>query len=177
MRVTPRTFDRSEQSVSLDRALEALGRRKWIALLTFAAVFGAAASVALSLPDVYRATATVLVERQQVSEVFVTPSVTAELETRIQTIEQQVMSRTRLTELISRLNLYPEARKKAPIEALVARMRRDIRLELKGVEQRMTGRNATIAFTIGYSGREPGTVAAVANALAGLYVEENTKTR
>jgi succinoglycan biosynthesis transport protein ExoP len=163
--------------MSLDRVLEALGRRKWVALLVFAAVFGAATGIALSLPDIYRATATVLVERQQVSEVFVTPSVTAELETRIQTIEQQVMSRTRLTELISRLNLYPEARKKAPIEALVNRMRRDIRLELKGVEQRMTGRNATIAFTISYSGRSPGTVATVANALAGLYVEENTKTR
>src|SRR6266851_2716380 len=139
--MTYRTSDRGEQSVSLDRALEALGRRKWGALLVFAAVFGAAASVALSLPDIYRATATVLVERQQVSEVFVTPSVTAELETRIQTIEHQVMSRIRLTELISRLNLYPEARKKAPIETLVGRMRRDIRLELKGVEQRMTGRN------------------------------------
>jgi polysaccharide chain length determinant protein (PEP-CTERM system associated) len=163
--------------VSLDRVLEPLGRRKWLALLVFAAVFGAAASVALSLPDIYRATATVLVERQQVSEVFVTPSVSAELETRIQTIEQQVMSRTRLAELISRLNLYPEARRKAPIETLVGRMRRDIRLELKGVEQRMTGRNATIAFTISYSGRDPRTVATVANALARLYVDENTKSR
>jgi polysaccharide biosynthesis transport protein len=175
--VTYRTADRSEQSVSLDRALEALGRRKWVALLVVAAVFGAAVSVARSLPDIYRATTTVLVEQRQVSEVFVTTSVTAELETRIQTIEQQVMSRTRLTELISRLNLYPEAQKKAPIEALVGRMRRDIRLELKGVEQRTTGRNETIAFTISYSGRDPGTVATVANALAGLYVEENTKTR
>jgi polysaccharide chain length determinant protein (PEP-CTERM system associated) len=172
-----RTSDRSEPSVSLDRVLEPLGRRKWLALLVFAAVFGAAASVALSLPDIYRATATVLVERQQVSEVFVTPSVSAELETRIQTIEQQVMSRTRLAELISRLNLYPEARRKAPIETLVGRMRRDIRLELKGVEQRMTGRNATIAFTISYSGRDPRTVATVANALARLYVDENTKSR
>jgi succinoglycan biosynthesis transport protein ExoP len=172
-----RTSHRGEPSLGLDRAWEAVWRRKWLALLVFAAVFGAAASVALSLPDIYRATATVLVERQQVSESFVTSSVTAELETRIQTIEQQVMSRTRLTDLISRLNLYPEARKKAPIETLVARMRRDIRLELKGVEQRMTGRNATIAFTITYSGRDPQTVATVANALAGLYVDENTKTR
>src|ERR1700716_816875 len=164
--MTYRTSDRSEQSMSLDRILEALGRRTWVALLVFAAVFGAAASIALSPPDIYPATATVLVERQQVSEVFVTPSGSAELETRIQTIEQQVMSRTRLTELISRLNLYPEARRKAPIEALVNRMRRDIRLELKGVEQRMTGRNATLAFTISYSGRDPRTVATVANALA-----------
>ena len=176
--MTYRTSDRIEQSVNLDRVVEALGRRKWVALLVFAAVFGAAASVAKSLPDIYRATATVLVEQQQVSEAFVTASaVTAELETRIQTIEQQVMSRTRLTELISRLNLYPEAQKKVPIEALVGRLRRDIRLELKGVEQRTTGRNETIAFTISYSGRDPGTVATVANALAGLYVEENTRTR
>jgi succinoglycan biosynthesis transport protein ExoP len=176
--MTYRAPDRLEPSVNLDRVVEALGRRKWVALLVFAAVFGAAASVARSLPDIYRATATVLVEQQQVSEAFVTASaVTAELETRIQTIEQQVMSRTRLTELISRLNLYPEAQRKAPMEALVARLRRDIRLELKGVEQRTTGRNETIAFTISYSGRDPGTVATVANALAGLYVEENTRTR
>jgi succinoglycan biosynthesis transport protein ExoP len=175
--MTSRTSDRLEPSVNLDRVVEALGRRKWVALLVFAAVFGAAASAAKSLPDIYRATATVLVEQQQVSEVFVTQSVTAELETRIQTIEQQVMSRTRLTELISRLNLYPEAQKKAPIETLVGRLRRDIRLELKGVEQHTTGRNETIAFTLSYSGRDPATVATVANALAGLYVEENTKTR
>jgi polysaccharide chain length determinant protein (PEP-CTERM system associated) len=55
-------------------------------------------------------------------------------------------------------------------------MRRDIRLELKGVDQ-TTGRTATIAFTLGYSGRDPDTVAQVANTLVGLYVEENTKSR
>ena len=56
----------------------------------------AVAAAALSLPDLYRASATVLVERQEVSEAFVRPSVTAELETRIQTIHQQVMSRAQV---------------------------------------------------------------------------------
>src|SRR5690348_16688090 len=102
--------------------------------------------MARALPDLYRATASVIVERQQVSEAFVRGSVTAELETRIQTIREQVMSRARLANLILRFDLYPETRKKAPIDSVVARMRRDIQLELKGIEQPMSGRMATIAF-------------------------------
>jgi succinoglycan biosynthesis transport protein ExoP len=154
-----------------------LERRIWWALLAFTAVLGGSTTLALSLPDLYRSTATVIVEREQVSEAFVRPSVTGELETRIQMIREQVMSRARLTELIGRLDLYPDARKSVPLDMVVERMRRDIRLELKGVEQPLSGRTATIAFTISYLGREPHVVADVANALAGLYVKENTRIR
>jgi polysaccharide chain length determinant protein (PEP-CTERM system associated) len=152
-------------------------RRKWVALLVFAAVFAVVASLIIWLPDVYRAAATVLVERQQVSEAFVRPSVTAELETRIQTIRQEIMSRARLADLITRFDLYPDLReKRAPIDVMVEQMRRDIQLDLNGVEP-LGGRTATIAFTVSYTGREPQTVAQVANTLASFYVEENTKTR
>lgn len=158
-------------------AFEAWQRRKWLAALVFGAVVAATFCVTLALPDLYRATASVLVERQQVSEAFVRPSVTAELETRIQTIHQQVMSRARLTDVINRLDLYRDLKDDdVPLDAIVQRMRRDIELELKGVDQ-STGRTATIAFTLGYSGRDPETVALVANTLVGLYVEENTKSR
>jgi succinoglycan biosynthesis transport protein ExoP len=126
---------------NFDLAVDAWSRRKWLALLVFSAVAGAAVTVAVSLPNLYRAAATVLVERQQVSEAFVRPSVTAELETRLQTIREDVMSRSRLSELIGRLGLYPELRPKVPLEALVARMRRDIELELKGVDSMMRPRD------------------------------------
>ena len=69
--------------------------------MTFLAVFAGVVTLVLSLPNVYRATATAIVERQQVSEAFVRPSVTTELETRIQTIHKQVTSRARLTALSS----------------------------------------------------------------------------
>jgi succinoglycan biosynthesis transport protein ExoP len=167
----------THSSQNLDLVLDAWGRRKWLALLVFAAVSGGAATVAMSLPNLYRASATVLVERQQVSEAFVRPSVTAELETRLQTIREDVMSRSRLSELIGSLGLYPEMRQTAPLEALVGRMRRDIELDLKGVESLMSGRTSTISFAISYSGRDPETVAKVANALAGMYVQENTRIR
>src|SRR5437867_2400898 len=164
-------------SQNFDRSLDVWSRRKWLALVVFVAVAGAAVPVAQSLPNLYRAAATVLVERQQVSEAYVRTSVTAELETRLQTIREDVMSRARLSELITTLDLFPDLRATVPLDGLAARLRRDIDLELKGVESLMSGRTSTISFKISYLGRDPGTVANVANALAGMYVQENTKQR
>ena len=156
--MTHRFDDPATGSAGPDFLLEAAQRRKWWALLAFSTVFVAAVSLTLCLPDLYRAAATVIVERQQVSEAFVRPSVTAELETRIQTINQQVMSRARLTDVIARLGLYPELRGIVPVDALVERMRKEIQLILKSSPE-PTGRTATIAFTLSYSGRDPRTVA------------------
>jgi polysaccharide chain length determinant protein (PEP-CTERM system associated) len=175
--MTSRLTDHSIQAQKLDLALDAWSRRKWLALVVFASVASGAFTLARTLPNLYRAAATVLVERQQVSEAFVRPSVTAELETRLQTIREDVMSRARLTDLIVRLDLYPELRQKTPIDMIVARMRGDIQLELKSVESALSGRASTIAFTISYSGAHAYTVARVANELSRMYVDGNTKIR
>ena len=162
--------------VALDVALAAWQRRRGLAIPVFVLCAAATAALVFSLPPLYAAAATVLVERQQISEAFVRPSVTTELETRIQTIHKQVTSRARLSDVITRFNLYPELRRQAPLEAVVDRMRRDIEFDLSGVPQH-TGRTATIAFTLSYVGSDPHVVAEVANTLVGSYVEENTKTR
>jgi protein tyrosine kinase modulator len=150
-------------------------RRRWIGILAFGAVLACGLSATLSLPNLYRASTKVLVDNQEISETFVRQSVTAELETRIQTIYQQVTSRERLTDLINRLNLYPEERRHQPFEQVVDRMRRDVNLQLQGLEA--NGRNATVAFTVSYSGRDPRQTAIVANTLAGYFVDENAAGR
>ncbi len=63
-------------SSGVEWAREVWRRRKWVAIAVFAAVFSGAVTAAKALPSVYRSTATVLVERQQVPESFVRPSVT-----------------------------------------------------------------------------------------------------
>jgi len=164
------------KGAGLERVHAIWRRRKWLALLVFALPFAAAASVVLSLPGLYRSKATVLVERQQVPEAFVRPTVTSELETRLQTISQEILSRSRLEGMISRFNLYAELRKKLSGEEVVEAMRRDIQLELKSTE--VKGRQApTIAFAVSYRGRDPQTVALVTNTLASSYIEENLKAR
>ena len=103
-------------------------------------------------------------------------TVTSALETRLQTINQEILSRSRLEALIARFGLYGDLRKRVSSEEVIERMRRDIQLELKGVEQR-EGRGTTIAFFLSYRGGDPPTVAQVANTLASFYIEENLKVR
>src|SRR5438034_5486784 len=115
-------------------------RRKWLAILAFAAPLSAAASLITFLPNIYRSTATVLVDRQQIPEAFVRSTVTSALETRIQTISQEILSRARLEVLITRFALYPDLWTQAPSEEVIKRMRGDIKLELKRSEERRVGK-------------------------------------
>ncbi|HEY1304472.1 MAG TPA: hypothetical protein VGF24_13015 [Vicinamibacterales bacterium] len=171
----PNEDDPQGRRIDPDLIREIWHRRRWVGILIFFAVLACAASAALSLPNLYRASTKVLVDRQEVSETFVRPTVTGELEPRIQTIRQQVMSRERLANLITTLDLYPDDRRQRPMEAVVERLRRDVDLKLEGLET--NGRNATVAFTVSYNGRDPATTAKVANTLASYYVEENSKGR
>jgi polysaccharide chain length determinant protein (PEP-CTERM system associated) len=179
MNATPRTPEMDEamqKGVSLQRFRAVWSRRKWLGILVFAVPFAAATGAILSLPSLYRSTATVLVERQQVPEAFVRPTVTSELETRLQTISQEILSRSRLEGLISRFGLYADLRKHESNEEILERMRRDIRLDIRSADPR--GRQSvTVAFALSYRGRDPQTVALVTNTLASFYIEENLKAR
>jgi len=168
--------ERTQKSVGFNLIRGVWSRRKWLAILLFALSFSFAGGLAVFLPNLYRSTATILVENQLVSETFVKSSVTSESETRLDTISQKILGRSRLEDLINRFGLYPDLRAQAPLEEVVEQMRRDIKLELRKVDLN-TGRGATIAFTINYLGWEPQTAAQVTNALAAFYVEENQNFR
>src|SRR5205807_4794525 len=145
-------------TTGLDVLLEVWSRRKWLAILMFMGPMAASVSVAIALPYLYRSSATLLVQRPEVSETFVKSSVTSELETRLHTISQEILSRSRLQDLIIRFDLYPEFRKRVSPEEVVDRMRRDIRMESKGRDIRMESkavepqgeRGTTVAFTLSF---------------------------
>jgi polysaccharide chain length determinant protein (PEP-CTERM system associated) len=167
--------DESRKGAGVERLRAIWQRRKWLAIVAFALPFAAAASLIVALPSVYRSTVVVLVERQQVPEEFVRATVTSELETRLQTITQEILSRSRLESLITRFNLYSDLRKQVSGEEVVERMRGDVRLELRSTDQRRGA--TTVAFSLSYQGGDPRTVAQVANTVASSYIEENLKSR
>jgi uncharacterized protein involved in exopolysaccharide biosynthesis len=147
-------------------------------LAIFSALGVAVISVAVLLPDLYRGTASVLVERElDLAGSPERPEAAGELEMRLQTISQKVLSRSRLDTLIQRFDLYQKERSHgATAEAVVVQMRRDIHLELKGADP-AGAPGATVAFALSYWGRDRNVVAQVANALATSYVEDNLKSR
>jgi succinoglycan biosynthesis transport protein ExoP len=157
------------------RAVEMFRRRRIVAMLVSAAVMASALSFARCLPDLYRATAIVLVERP-ISEAFVRPAVNGELDSRLHVIKQEILSRDRLTDLITRFDLYPEVRARAPMDSVLEQMRRDIDIELNGPEQ-VSGRKTTVSFKLSFTGANGKTVADVTNALAAFYVAQNANIR
>jgi polysaccharide biosynthesis transport protein len=164
------------KSNGLEVAWEVLNRRKWLAILTFGGVFAAVVSTVMFMPDIYQSTATVLIERQQIPEAFVRSTITSGVEIRLEAMSQEALSRSRLEELIDHFDLYANLKQHLPMEEVIERMRRDIRRELKQVEQ-MGPNRATASFSVSFSGRDPQKVAAVTNTLASFYVEENIKVR
>src|SRR5262245_40389283 len=123
--------EQSEKSFDLDRIWAVWNRRQWLDLLVLVLPLAAGTTLVLSLPGPYRPTAPGLVERQQIPEAFGRNTVTSEIETRLQTIREKILSRARLEELIARFNLYPNLRGHKPSEAIVERFRRDITVEVK----------------------------------------------
>jgi len=168
-------YEEPQSGFSFDSALEIWRRRKWLAIVIFLAVFSAVVTIVQFLPDVYRSSATVLIERQQIPDELVRSTVTSALETRLNTITQEILSRSRLEGLIERFGLYGELRSTTPIEVVMDRMRKDIRVELRSGDGRREA--ATVAFTVSYTGSDPQKVASVTNTLASFYIEENLKVR
>ena len=159
---------------SIEHYLRMILHRKWIVLGTFVIVTGITAAIAWRMPDLYMSSTVILVDPQKVPESYVRSTVTGDVRNRLGTLEQQILSATRLQKIIDSFNLYPEERRKMAREDVITRMTKDISISL------MSNFGATQdlqAFRISYSGRDPRLVAQVATELAGLFIEENLKAR
>jgi polysaccharide chain length determinant protein (PEP-CTERM system associated) len=148
--------------------IEIFLRRIWYIVIPLVVVMIGAVLYAYSSPKLYRASTLILITPQRVPEAFVRPTVTSTIGERLQSIGQEIMSRTRLEQIISELNLYQEEARSGSLEGIVELMRKNIQVEIKGREG---------YFTISYIGKDPKIVTVVTNKLASLFIEENLKLR
>jgi polysaccharide biosynthesis transport protein len=156
--------------------LSALTRHRWLGFMAFVIPLTGAAVFAMSLPGLYRATATVLVQHDPQGSSPGGAGQPADVETRLQTIREEVLSRQRLDALADRFGLYSGQDRRVPREAVIDRMRKDIQIQLKASEQGAAP-PGTIAFSLSFRGADPRMTAVVANSLAESYVQENLKIR
>jgi succinoglycan biosynthesis transport protein ExoP len=153
--------------------LRMLWKRKWL-VVTFGLSASLLSLVAVRLlPSVYTAEAVVLVDAQKIPEAFVSSTVSGDIAGRLALISQNIMTSTRLLDIINTFDLYRNERKRLTQEELLGKMREDISVDF---EKSWTGGKLQ-SFRLGYRGRNAKTVAEVANRLAGLYVAENVRTR
>src|SRR6187431_818883 len=105
-------------------------RRKWLIILPAVAISVGVVMYTRTLKDVFRSDTLILVVPQRVPESYVRSTVSTRIEDRLQTISQQILSRSRLERTIQDFNLYPDLRKTELMEDIVERMRRDIGIQI-----------------------------------------------
>ena len=159
------------KTYTLHEYLEILRRRIWYIVIPFVLIVAVASVYALTAHKLYKASTLVLVSPQRVPETFVQATVTSRVEERLQSIAQEVMSRTRLEQIISEYNLYEKEAKSLSKEELVELMRKNIKVELP------TKKDDKGYFTISFIGDNPKMVTTIANRLASLFIEENLRIR
>lgn len=170
-----------EQTKDLTDIIVAIRRRRTAIVVIVAAIFLVSALIAILLPSIYRSSATILIEEQDIPPDMVRAAVTSFAVQRIQTISQRVMTRNNLMEIIEKYKLYTRDKRTKTTEEIVAAMRTDIKLETISADvmdpSRGTPTKATIAFTVSFDGESPGQTQKVASELTNLFLNENLKTR
>lgn len=124
------------------------------------------------LPPRYQSTTLILVEQPTMPKDYVTPNVSDNLQERMQSITQQILSRTRLLHIIDQFDLYASEHAQRSPDQKVERMRKDIDIELV-----RDARNQITAFNVAYSSREPNLAQRVTSELTNLFINENLEVR
>jgi polysaccharide chain length determinant protein (PEP-CTERM system associated) len=165
------------KSYSTDEILGILLKRKWLILVPFALGIIGGMTVSRWLPDKYRSESLIVAAPQRISDSFVRPSVTARLEDRLPTISQQVLSRSRLEQIINNFDLYPDLRRSKSMEDVVQRMRDDIEVKIEAGDS--TGRTdrADRLLRISYVSPQARIAQQVTERLTSLIIGENLRER
>ena len=106
-------------------------KHRWMVLVV--AIIGSAISfgVVHELPPVYRSEALILVDSQKIPERYVSSTVNTEVQDRLASISQEILSTTRLQKVIDDFGLYRDERKRLVQEEIVELMRKDISIKLE----------------------------------------------
>ena len=156
-------------------------RRRWWILLPIFFCWATVWTLGWLWPDRYDSEALILVQQQRVPEQYVVPNVTLDLQDRVRSMTQQILSRTRLEATITRFHLYSARhgldRLLQPGDP-VDQMRKDIQIELVQADDKLGGRPGELtAFKIRYSARSPEVAQQVNSELTSLFIDENLKSQ
>ena len=154
---------------SVETLLEIARRRKWLILVPAVLIAAGSAAVIHNLPNVYRSETLILVVPQRVPESYVKSTVTARIEDRLQAISQQILSRTRLEQVVNDFNLYQKERANRELmEDIVEQMRtKDIGIGVVKGD----------AFRVSFQSDDPRVAMRVTERLGSLFIDESLRDR
>lgn len=143
-----------------------LKRRKWLIILPIITMTAAIGYVVYKLPSVYESRTLLTVKPPTIPEKVVQSLSSEDITQRLQTINQEVLSRTTLEPLIMKYKLFElERRAGVPMELIIEKMQKNVTVDLEKAENEKVA-----AFSLKYRDRTPEAARSVTAELAGKYV-------
>ncbi len=141
-------------------------RQKWLILLPMLTMTAAIGYVVYRLPSIYESTSLLTVKPPTISANLVQSLSTEDLSQRLQTINQEVLSRSSLEPMVTKYDLYKVERASGmPMELIIDKMYKKIVVKLdEAADQKVA------AFRISYRDRDPQSARNVTAELASKYV-------
>ena len=155
----------------------AILKRRWV-LITVLAIVGAPLAYGVSrvLPNRYKSQTLVLIEPPTVPTDFVKPVITTEINARLASMQEEILSRTRLEPIIHQYGLYSGDVNRVPPDALVARLQKDI--EITPIQPMAETRAQELpGFHIIVTLDNPQTAQEVCSAVTHMFIEESIRLR
>ena len=163
--------EKPSQPFEMGRYLDIVRRRHMLFLILLLAVWALVWGSSWFLPERYKSSTLILVEEPALPKNYVVSNVNDNLQDRLQSIEQQILSRTRLLVIIDKLHLYQAPHTAFSADERVKRMRKDIDIQL--VKDPQNG--AITAFRVIYTAPDAHTAQQVVGELTKLFINENQK--
>ena len=167
-------MEENSGTFQIDHYVELALKHRWFLIIPFCLALAGGIAAAFVLPKAYEASTLIFVRPQKVPTSYVRSIVETEIEARINTISQQILSRTNLEKIINQFNLFMAPDQEDMfMEDKVESLRERIAIEM----QARGRRKETDAFSISFSGPDPELVARVVNGLSALFIDENLRVR
>ena len=151
-----------------------LWSRKWLIVFVTLTVACVVSFAAYRAPSLYEAKTTIMVDPGKVPDSYVKSTATIDATERLSLLQEQILSTTRLSQVVDELHLYEELKQTLSRAEIVARMRKDVIVNAAALAA--PGKDLR-AFEISYTSHSPAVAARVADRLASLFIEQNMKVR
>ncbi|WP_462271389.1 GumC family protein [Desulfobacter sp.] len=160
----------SQTQIKPDYIIDALIRGRWFLIVPLCISLTLGLGMTLTADKSYQASTLILVQPQRVPTSYIRSVVSSDINQRISTISQQVLSRSNLEQIIDQFGLYEDSSGMYQEEKIDG-----LRKRIKVKTER--ARHGAESFSISFTGSEPQRVMRISNTLASYFMDENLKVR
>ena len=150
-----------------------LKRRWWVVLIPLVLVPIAAVAFSYTITPMFLSQTLVLIESQKVPDSLVKPVISSDLDSRLASMKEQILSRSSLQPIIERYNLYPSSH--VTVDDRIDMARKNI--DIKPISSEVSHSSSLPGFFISFKSTDPHTAQLVCSDITTLFTGENLKSR